>query len=644
MKIQSFKLRPINKILMAGSALVLSSSISCFSMAATVFNDVSEAAGVDDLDFRTSTNHSMGLNWIDFDNDGWEDIFVVNGFGQDPHLYRNNQDGTFTLADELLPAMPNVEMTGSYYADYDNDGDSDIYIGVANEVFNIFDPNDLSGPANMLLKNMFVENGNKVIDGQPLFVDVAEEAGVTGVQLAPIGVYPASNAYTGGWLDYDRDGCVDLYVGQLVLQAAGDEANINNLYKNNCDGTFTDVTHSSGSIGSTNADDLRPSLIFIGAHLDNDLDPDMYVGNVHEVAPHHFDFLHQNNADGTFSETSHLSPGLGDDAGSGMGIDVSDIDLDGDWDIYIADLYSTTNDELPFGSVLYLSNGDGTWAENSAIAAGVEGRFSWGADFFDMNNNGFEDLYVTCEDNDLLYQNNGDGTFTDIADAAGINQMTIGRGAVSADYDKDGDLDMAVVTPGFPLILLRNDSTEMGNWLQLTLQGVQSNRDAIGALVKLTVDDKTLMRQVISASSTHSQAPLTLHFGLGSAEVATEVTVYWPSGVVDIYNSLDANNSLTLVEGETVVPALAITSVEPSTVNPLSSVEITITGEGFNETTDCLFFQAPTIGIVRKHFVDANTFKMTVLITPGTPAGKVSLGCTNQTTESARLRGAIEVL
>ena len=135
-----------------------------------------------------------------------------------------------------------------------------------------------------------------------------------------------------------------------------------------------------------------------------------------------------------------------------------------------------------------------------------------------------------------------------------------------------------------------------------------------------------------------------MHFGLGSAEVATEATVYWPSGVVDVYSNLDANNSLTLVEGETVAPALAIASVEPSTVNQLSSVEITITGEGFNETTDCLFFQAPTIGVVRKHFVDANTFKMTILVTPGTPAGKVSLGCSNQTAESARLRGAIEVM
>ena len=644
MKSQFDKKGVVKKLLTTCSGVVLVGGLSAAVTAAPTFTDVAVDAGVGSEVYRGLTNHSLGINWIDYDEDGWPDMFLVNGFNSVPHLYHNNQDGTFSLVDDLLPTLENAELSGSFFADYDNDGDSDIFIGAIHETLNLTDSNDLSGPANILLKNMYVENGNAVVAGEPLFVDVAEAAGVTGLLDAPIGVYAGANSMTGGWFDYDRDGCVDLYVGTLVLQSAGDTSNFNSLYKNNCDGTFTDVTAVSGDVASLNPDDLRPSLVFIGAHLDNDLDPDIYVVNVHEVSPHHLDFLYQNNADGTFSETSALSPGIGDDAGSGMGIDVSDIDLDGDWDIYIADLYGTTNDELPLGNALYLSNGDGTWAENNAVAAGVEGRFSWGTEFFDLNNNGYEDLYVTSEGNDLLYLNNMDGTFTDIADAAGVNQIKIGRGAISADYDGDGDLDVAVVYQGFSVALLRNDTPEMGNWLQLTLEGTESNRDAIGALVKMTVGDKMLMRQVISASSTHSQAPLALHFGVGEETVASEIRVLWPSGLEDVYENVAVNARLTLTEGETVAPPMTIASVEPSAVAIGQTVDLTVKGENFDLGTSCILFELPNVRVVRTIFVNNTTLIVTVQPRRDSALGFGGLGCTSSQGEQARVRDAFEVV
>jgi hypothetical protein len=525
------------------------------------FTDVSHSAGVGNDFYAANNGHSLGVNWIDYDNDGWPDLFMVNGYNQKAHLYRNNGDGTFTNVDSQLPELPNVEMGGSVFADYDNDGDSDIYIYTDNSTWLPNDPsNPRDGPPNLLLKNLYVENGNAVLPNQPLFVDVAVQAGVQD-DLPELG-YAGLRAMTAAWLDYDRDGCVDLYVGHLVAGAGGSIANRDRLYRNNCDGTFTDVTATSGINPNTgmSSSTYRPALAVAGTHLDSDLWPDLYVVNFYDPPPYHYDFLLQNNGDGTFTDTTAQSSGIGNDAEDGMGIDVADLDLDGDWDIYISDIYVTTTDDLPLGNVLYLGNGDGTFQDNSAPEAGLAADFSWGVNFFDVDQDGYEDLYVatsiaqtqgTHNRAKLLYMNNRDGTFTEVGEAAGINFPTLdSRGSATADFDHDGDLDLAVINAYGRLQLFRNDTDAQGHWIELKLKAADSNRSAIGTLVKVKAGSLNMMRQVKGGSSAHSQDDLIVHFGLGNATTVDEIQVLWPSGITTVLVNQLADRRLVIEETE----------------------------------------------------------------------------------------------
>ncbi len=542
------------------SAAVLAVTFSHSAQAQVKFTDVSAAAGIGNDLYGANNIHSLGVNWIDYDNDGWPDLFLVNGYNHKPHLYHNNQDGTFTNVDSLLPDLPNVEMGGSVFADYDNDGDPDIYIYTDNENTTPTSKDPLDGPPNILLKNLWVENGNKVIPGQPLFVDVAAQAGVQD-DFPELGDKKYFNAMTAAWLDYDRDGCVDLYVGHWVPGRGGDIANRARLYRNNCDGTFTDVTASSGINPGTDPLTYRPNMAVIGAHLDGDLWPDIYAVNFYDPPPYHYDFLFRNNGDGTFTQELNVPAlpqflGIGDDSEDGMGMDVADINLDGNWDIYISDIYDTNTDALPLGNVLYLGNGDGTFHDNTADVAGVAADFSWGVNFFDVDQDGYEDLYVATQNtgyrgrHKFLYMNNRNGTFTDIGAEAGISDHPLynSRGSATADYDHDGDLDLAVINQDGTLQLFRNDTSNAGHWLQLKLEAVQSNRSAIGTVVKMTAGGLHMMRQVKGGSSAHSQDDLVVHFGLGQATVVDEIQVLWPSGVTTVLSNQPVDQRLTIHE------------------------------------------------------------------------------------------------
>ena len=523
-------------------ALLLPSSSA---QAQVTFTDVSVSAGVSGDTYISNHDHGLGINWIDIDKDGWVDLFLVNGFDQSPHLFRNLGDGTFVRKDNLLPPLPNVEIMGSVFADYDNDGDSDLYLFTDNEMMETFD-----GPANILLKNMLVENGGAPIPGEPLFQDVTVAAGVADLIDPPLGPdYPAYRATTGGWLDYDRDGFVDLYVTHWVWKDPETVGNTDRLYRNNGDGTFTDVTSECGIHAGEDPSQLRSALTFLGAHLDGDLWPDMYIGNVRDQAPYHHDLVYRNNGDGTFSDISGPHPGPGDDTEADMGIGTADIDLNGTWDIYIADLYNTSLDELPLGNPLFLGNGDGTLQDNSAVAAGVDFDASWGVSFFDADHDGYEDLFVaTMPPDHLLYMNNQNGTFTEIAAAAGVSGPGNGRGSATADYDHDGDVDLAVVNLNGELKLYRNDTPNNGHWLQTNLHATVSNRDAIGTLVKVAIGGKNMMRQVIGGTSAHSQDERTRHFGLNNSTRVDTVEVLWPSGLVNTYHDVGADQFLEAVE------------------------------------------------------------------------------------------------
>jgi hypothetical protein len=537
--------------------------------AQVAMTDVTDGAGLGGTHFASATDHSLGINWIDFDDDGWPDLFLVGGNPmRDLRLFHNQGDGTFVDAGELLPPNFGVETSGSVFADFDRDGDLDVYVYTDNGTW---DPepanNPDGGPANLLLVNQWVENGRQVLAGQPLFVESAAAAGIDDLAAPPFAGGPAYRTKSAGWVDYDRDGCVDLYVGHWVMNEGGSAANKDRLYHSNCDGTFEDVTAAAGIDDGSDPTTFRAALAFLGAHLDGDLWPDLYVVNAGggiEEQPYIDDLIYRNDgpAEGavTFTEVSGQQPGIGDDAQAGMGIDAADVDRDGDWDLYISDLRSTMNDARPKGNVLYLGNGDGTFADNSAVESGVQGHNSWGVNFFDVDQDGWEDLYVatmngtTPELAELLYINQGtdvDGLVTFVNVAVDIKMHTgNSRGSAVADYDRDGDLDLAVVDQGGPMVLFRNDTIGAGNWLQVKLRGTDSSRDGIGAVVEATVGGLVLMRQVEGGSSAHSQDDLVVHFGLGGASVVDQVRVRWPSGREDVLTAVAVDQRITVTEGQ----------------------------------------------------------------------------------------------
>ena len=457
------------------------------------FADVSIESGVSGDTYHSRSAHSLGVNWIDVDRDGRPDLFAVGGDPEfPPRLFRNLGDGTFEAAHHLIPELPEYEMSGSVFADYDydNDGDADIYVYTDRQQWYLHGSNAPDGPPNLLLKNLLAEHGGRVPAGRPLFEEVAAAAGVDDRAAEPFGEQPAYRTKAAAWLDYDRDGCVDLYVGHTVMNRAGLEAQRDRLYRNRCDGTFEPVAVSTSA--------LRSGFVVLGAHLDGDLWPDLYVGNVSfDLAwPHHWDQIYRNR-NGVLEELSpEAIPGVGDDAQAAMGIDVADVNLDGRWDLYISDLLDgTPHESPPWGNVLYLGGEGALLHDNVAVAAGVAGDDSWGVNFLDVDHDGWEDLYVATmmgAASELLFANNRDGTFTNVA--AGAGYLTgDSRGSAVADYDGDGDLDIAVVNhhvcgntrPTCSLQLLRNDTPAAGGWLQLRLTGTPSNRDAIGAVVRV---------------------------------------------------------------------------------------------------------------------------------------------------------------
>ena len=528
-----------------------------------LFTDVSAAAGVDGDQYHSTTAHSLGVNWIDFDLDGWPDLFAVGG-GPDspPHLFRNAGNGTFEAADDLLPILPGSEMSGSVFADYDRDGDPDIFVYTDNWDWRTRGrDNPPDGPRNLLLHNLWVENGERVNPGQPLFEERAATAGLEDLAHPPFGPLPAFRTKTAAWLDYDRDGCIDLYVGHLVMNLVDSDANRDRLFRNRCDGTFEDVSAASGLQPGTDPGTFRPALAAGGFHLDGDLWPDLYVVNVAALDPQPFpnDLIYRNqgpDGDGVvrFSEVSGEMPGLGNDAQAGMGIDVADVDLDGDWDLYITDLLATDLDDAPLGNVLYLGDGAGGFHDNSAPQAGVIGDDSWGANFFDADLDGWEDLYVSTLStavSELFFHNQGTGeagvSFVNVAASTGIATGN-SRGSAVADYDRDGDLDLAVVNQGAGLQLFRNDTPSSGSWLILDLVGEDSNPDAIGAIVEATVGEVRHLRQVVGGSSAHSQDELAVHFGLGGATVVDRVRILWPSGTETLLKSVAVRQRRTIRE------------------------------------------------------------------------------------------------
>ena len=498
-----------------------------------------------------------GVAFLDYDNDGWPDIFLVNGsrFDAAPgtaaptcHLYRNNHDGTFTD----VSAKAGVAHAGwgqsVAVADYDNDGYEDLFITYWGR--NV----------------MFHNNGNGT------FTDVSAKAGVTGD-----GVRWGSGAT---FLDYDRDGLLDLFVANYLdfdparIPRPGQGANCvwlglpvicgprglpfssNILYHNNGDGTFRDVSAASG-IGEAKR---TYALGAVAADLDGDGWQDVYVAGDSTRS-----LFYHNNRNGTFSERGVYIGLAYDDNGmeqAGMGIALGDYDRDGRIDI------AKTNfaDDYPN---LYRNLGKDGYQDLALRAGlGVNPQYVlWSVAFADFDNDGWPDLFIAAghffPDVDhlqsqqrfrnprLLYWNLGNGQFEDVSSHAGqgISALHSSRGAAVGDFDNDGRLDILVMNMNEPPSLLRNSGGTGNNWIKFKLVGTKSNRSAIGAAVRISNGGKPQTAVVLSQSGFYSHSDSRVHFGLGAAKSIDSVDVTWPTGVIETFVPPAANKVVTLTEG-----------------------------------------------------------------------------------------------
>ena len=494
-----------------------------------------------------------GAAFLDYNNDEFQDIYLVNGAdlppfieersgrGEPPRnaLYRNNGDGTFTDVAIAAGVADTGYGMGCAVGDYDNDGFPDLYV--------------TNFGANVFFRN----------NGDGTFTDVTTQTGTGDTR------WGTSCAF----VDYDNNGFLDLYVTNYVKYAIESdqvcmdkgvrvycdprlyEGELDILYHNNGDGTFTDMTESAGFSGATGR-----GLAIAWGDYDDDGDMDVYIANDADQ-----NFLYRNNGDGTFTDVS-LTAGVGfsedGDAENGMGTDFGDYDNDGYLDLVVTNFQDQTN-------TLYHNEGGGLFSDvsyASKIGTISLPYLAWGVSFCDYDNDGYQDLFIAnghlhenvqafnpigfYEQPNLLFRNNRDGTFDEVGtdSGSGMHLEKVSRGFAYSDYDNDGDLDQLVTNLKGAPDLLENEGGQNA-WLTLKLIGTRSNRDAIGARVKVTTGNLTQIREVRSGSSYLSQNDMRLHFGLGKHRQTDRIEIRWPSGLRELLEGVEANQTLTLVEG-----------------------------------------------------------------------------------------------
>jgi hypothetical protein len=572
------------------------------------FHNVAHEAGIDfvnryypaflsqPLKFGMIRYGPAGITAVDYDNDGFYDLFIPDGV--ESKLFRNLGNGKFedVTARAGLSGLDGVSV--AVFADYDNDGYKDLFVS------RTFQPNQL-----------FHNNG----DGT--FTDVTKKSGIGADCCTTVA----------SWADYDNDGYLDLYVGRYLdprkaipttFYARNGEPN--QLYHNNHDGTFTNVTEKAG-VG-----DRGLCLGTVFGDYDDDGYPDLYVVN---------DFgrktLYHNDRNGTFSDVTVKAGALA--YGAGMSASFADYDNDGKLDIYCTNIRSehawfaeeptvdryminswrqgVWSTDMPLywevfrqsgfgfvgvfqqmasGNTLLRNKGDGTFEDTTWKAGANPVGWFWGASFGDFDNDGWQDIYAAdgwvyndpgteieleflnnVVSQQKLYKtgiffdpkyfgrrswhgyernrhlrNNGDGTFTEIGRAAGDDLLTNSRGVAVADFWNRGVLDIAVAASTDRHALLRNEVGTQHNWLQVELVGVKSNRDAVGARVTAIVQGKLQMREVVLGDGYGSQNNLRQHFGLGDAATVDELIVRWPrSGLVQRFRNIRANRIVEVTEG-----------------------------------------------------------------------------------------------
>lgn len=490
-----------------------------------------------------------GVAWIDADSDGRPDLFFVNGApGSANALYRNNGNATFTditaqagVAGTTGPAAKAYK-TGVAVGDIDNDGAPDLYVTA-------FGPNTL-----------YRNNGNGT------FTDVTTSAGVAGLAT--------DWSTSAGFLDIDRDGDLDLYVANYLKYSLTDnpfcgfrrpgyrmycsptmfDGSPDRLFRNNGNGTFTDVSKAAGI-----ANPAGKGLGVAFCDVDGDGNTDIYVAN-DQVR----NFLYRNDGRGVFKDIAYgAGVGFGGNGSpqAGMGVECSDVTGDGRPDIHVTNF----EDEL---NALYVNQGDGTFRD-VAGTVGMQSsypRLGFGTALFDVDNDGDRDVIVanghvidnvklfrassSFAQKPLLYENSGAGRFRDVTAEGGpaLQIERVGRGLAVADFDNDGDLDVAIANQGQAPLLLVNQGSPANNWITLRARGRASNRLGFGAHVEIATGTRRQVGDVSPVGSYQSSHDVRLHFGLGAAKTIDRIVVRWPSGATQTLTNVAANQILDVNE------------------------------------------------------------------------------------------------
>ena len=529
------------------------------------YTNIRQSAGITFLQDSTQTEEKYyletmgtGVAWIDYDQDGLMDLFFVQAAATDIYkpkhplrcaLYHNNGDGTFTDVTEKA----GVGGEGHYgqgvaVSDFDNDGYPDLYV---------------TGYGSAIL---YHNNGNGT------FTDITAKAGV-----ADKGGWSTS----AGWFDYDKDGWLDLLVTNYIEwtpktnQWCGEKrpgyrsychpgnykGQKTKLYHNNHDGTFTDVSDASG-VSKPESKGMGVVL----ADFNNDGWTDIAIAN--DSWPN---FLFINKHDGTFEDVSFSSGLAASEDGrfeAGMGIDAADLEGDGWMDVYITHLDFELNR-------LYHNNKNGTFDDatfRSGIGNNPEHYSGVAMKFLDFDNDGWTDILqlngamldniqlyhagVPYKEPLLMYRNLGGGHFTKVSDALGPDfiRPIVGRGLATADFDNDGDIDVAINNRGDYPELLRNDGANANHWLEVFLIGTRSNRDGIGSVLKLSSEGFVHVEQSKGGMSYMSASDPRIHFGLGKLAKIESLEITWPGGQVDRLTNVPIDQIIAIKEGTGIVP------------------------------------------------------------------------------------------
>ena len=528
------------------------------------FVDVARQSGINFLHDNAASPQKYlietmgaGCGWIDYDQDGLLDLYLVNSAPTRVYtpkrplrsaLYHNNGDGTFTdVTEEAGVGAEGLFGMGVAVGDYDNDGFPDLLV---------------LGHGRCTL---YHNNGNGT------FTEVTKQAGV-----ANEGRWASSAA----WFDYNNDGRLDLVIANYVDWSpetnyyCGDHGpglrsychpddyhgELPTLYRNNGDGTFTDVSEISG-VGAKPGNGLG----VVTFDYDGDGWQDILIANDSMA-----NFLFHNNRDGTFREVGYesgIAVSMDGAAEAGMGVDAADTTGSGRMDVVIAHL------DMQLAR-FYRNMGDGTFEDatmQSKIGYATYHLSEFGAAFMDFDNDGARDIFMACGnvlDNiaryhagvqfaepKVMFRNLGNGTFENVSDHLGddFRLRRVSRGAAVGDFDNDGDLDILISNNGQYAQLLRNDGGNQNHWLSILLEGTKSNRDAVGARVKVIAGDLVSYDERRGGTSYQSARDPRLHFGLGSRSRIDSVEVKWPSGAITKIGKLDADRFVAIKEGEGVI-------------------------------------------------------------------------------------------